>query len=105
MDITIQWFWLIGLTVSVVQASLIYWWYKKGFNKKIGILMVIVFAIVFIIGTMIKIEPVTAAEYHAQQYESISSTKTLPAKITDNSFENSVKNTKSIDTGFIPKND
>jgi thiol:disulfide interchange protein len=104
MEITLQWFWLIGFSVMVLEAFLGYKWFHSGFNKKWGLALLATLIIVFFSGRMIKFEQVTAEEFSTQQRMSIESNKILPQKVKDGSFKQSVKDTKPISVDFVKDN-
>jgi hypothetical protein len=58
--VLVNWFWLIGFIVMVLEAFLGYKWFRSGFNKKWGLVLLVTLIIVFFANRMIKFEQVPA---------------------------------------------
>jgi hypothetical protein len=101
MEITLQWYFLINFVGMFIMGFLIYRSYLKNFSRNSVSIVIVYTALVLLASTMIKLEPVTAQEYHYQQDNAIQQAKELPPKVNDNSFKEDVDSVESIKTSFI----
>lgn len=84
-----------------IEAFLAWKWFNTGFSKKWGYTLLVTIILVIITGRMVKIEQITKRDFNILQTQNIESHKKLPPKVTDDSFIENDKNTKSIDINFV----